>query len=297
MLAVCKRAHAGLLRSQAQLYLAPNQRLERALVPTEFWWAEGHEALDQDWARGDFSTWIERRFELKAFGVEFDFEGIRSMLTPQKAASAARELSVVGDPNWLSAKAARTFVFDRFKHNPASAGPALIDHCKLGFVPARAVLMQRSRNGDNRNFNLEVREWDVPHWFWQNLTEPGKGTQDWERGLFTAHGSSPEGVFTCCLSGMHFEAAALEALAAGKPQSNSGSIVSGVGRPPKEWWADLWCAVWGQVVHGELTPKNQADIERSMLDWVAERGETVAESTIKPMAKKVWLEWNREAKN
>jgi hypothetical protein len=34
-----------------------------------------------------------------------------------------------------------------------------------------------------------------------------------------------------------------------------------------------------------------------MLDWVERRGESVAESTIKPMAKKAWLEWNREAEN
>jgi hypothetical protein len=55
--------------------------------------------------------------------------------------------------------------------------------------------------------------------------------------------------------------------------------------------------VWGQIVHGELTPTNQAEIERAMLDWVEHRGESVAESTVKPMAKKVWVEWNREAKN
>ncbi len=297
MLALCKRAHAGLLKSQAQLYLAPDQRLERVPVPAGFWWAEGEEALEQDWTHGDFSTWIDERFELKAFGVEFDFQGIQSMMTPQRAASAARELSVVSNADWLSAKEARTFVVDHFKLNPALAGAGLIDHCKLGFVPARAVLMQRSRNGDTQNFNLEVREWDIPSWFWQILTNSGKGTQEWERGLFSAHGSTPDGVFTYFLAGVHFEAAALEALAPRKPEARPEVAVNRVGRPPKEWWADLFCAVWGQIVQGELTPKNQADIERAMLDWVADRGEIVAESTVKPMARKVWLEWNREARN
>jgi len=48
---------------------------------------------------------------------------------------------------------------------------------------------------------------------------------------------------------------------------------------------------------GELTPKTQADVERAMLDWVNERGETVAESTVRPMARKLFAEWEREGKN
>lgn len=294
-LAICERAHAGVLKSKAKLYIGPNQRAEDAPIPAEFWWAEGHEALEQDWSRGDFSTWIDDSYQLKAFGVDFDFIGIREMLTPQCAAAAARELSVVGNPQWISAKEARTFLWDRLKLNPTSAGPSLIDYCKLGFVPARAALMQRSGKGGTL-WGLEVREWDVPLWFWDNLTGES-GSQDWERGLFSGHGRTPEGLFTIALTGVHFEAAALEALLPEKPGSQRESSPTRGGRPRKEWWDDLWCAIWGQIVHGELTPTSQAEIERAMLNWVEQRGESVAESTVKPLAKKVWLEWNREAKN
>lgn len=99
ILAICERAHAGLLASKAQLYIAPDQRLEQIPIPTEFWWAEGHEALEQDWVRGDFSTWIDRRYRLQAFGVAFDFEGLRLMLSTEAAAAALRELSVSFRPN------------------------------------------------------------------------------------------------------------------------------------------------------------------------------------------------------
>ena len=62
------------------------------------------------------------------------------------------------------------------------------------------------------------------------------------------------------------------------------------GRPPKEWWDDLWCAIWGQVYRGDLQPKSQADIERAMLKWVESREESVAESTLKPLARKMFAE-------
>jgi hypothetical protein len=55
-------------------------------IPKEFWWAEGHPALEQDWPAGDFSTWIERRsVQLKAFGVTFARADIQKLLPPQNS--------------------------------------------------------------------------------------------------------------------------------------------------------------------------------------------------------------------
>ena len=53
---LCERSKAGLVKSRAQLLLIGNERHEGTEIPSKFWWAEGHEALDQDWASGDFST-------------------------------------------------------------------------------------------------------------------------------------------------------------------------------------------------------------------------------------------------
>jgi hypothetical protein len=72
------------------------------------------------------------------------------------------------------------------------------------------------------------------------------------------------------------------------PEQNKG------GRPRKEWWDDLWCAVWGLAWRGDLQPKNQADIERAMMAWIEQRGETASESTIKPLARKMFAEMQRE---
>jgi hypothetical protein len=295
--AICKRAHAGLLKSKAKLLIVGKQRHENAILPEIFWWAEGQQALEQNWTTGDFETWIEQTSHLRAFGVQFDFAGLREMLPAEAGVAAARQLSVANDSEWVSAKAARRFMYERLGSNPTTAGAELIEQCKLGFVAARAVLAQRGEGTQFTSSDFGQREWDIPQWFWLNFTKAGASVQDWDRAVFSGRGRSPEGVSQYLrLSGVYFAKSSLEALI--EPDvANRAERPNKGGRPRKEWWDDLWCAVWGNIVHGELTPTNQADIEKAMLDWVERRGETVAESTVKPMARKVWLEWNREVKN
>jgi hypothetical protein len=54
MLALCGRVHAGLVRTKALLLIVGGVRRENVTIPPDFWWAEGHEALEQNWATGDF---------------------------------------------------------------------------------------------------------------------------------------------------------------------------------------------------------------------------------------------------
>jgi hypothetical protein len=102
------------------------------------------------------------------------------------------------------------------------------------------------------------------------------------------------------LTGVYFLAESLDVLL---PAHTSASRVelevarNPGGRPRKEWWDDLWCAVWGEVHRGELIPKTQADLERAMLAWAERREESVSESTVKPLARKMFAEMNSEGKN
>jgi hypothetical protein len=83
---ICERAHAGMIRARAQQYQHGARVLQNHDIPKEFWWAEGHQALEQDWAAGDFSTWIERgSVQLKAFGVTFARADIEKLLPPQSS--------------------------------------------------------------------------------------------------------------------------------------------------------------------------------------------------------------------
>jgi Predicted pPIWI-associating nuclease len=82
-MAICKRAHAGLIRARAQQFHYGQRTFNNHSIPKEFWWAEGHQALEQDWATGDFSTWIKRdSIQLKAFGVTFARDDIQKLLPP-----------------------------------------------------------------------------------------------------------------------------------------------------------------------------------------------------------------------
>jgi hypothetical protein len=54
---ICLHAKEGLVRARARLLIWGDERRNNANVPPEFWWAEGDEALTQDWRSGYFETW------------------------------------------------------------------------------------------------------------------------------------------------------------------------------------------------------------------------------------------------
>jgi hypothetical protein len=88
-LRICERAHGGMIRARAEQFHYAQRVLQDHDVPKLFWWAEGHEALHQDWAVGDFSTWIERgSVQLKAFGVKFARADIEKLLPTSSIAKA-----------------------------------------------------------------------------------------------------------------------------------------------------------------------------------------------------------------
>ena len=88
--AICKRAHAGLMRARAEQFHQGQRTFHNHDIPKEFWWAEGHQALEQDWATGDFSTWIERgSVQLKAFGVTFARADIQKLLPPPNSVTTS----------------------------------------------------------------------------------------------------------------------------------------------------------------------------------------------------------------
>jgi predicted nucleotide-binding protein len=69
--AICKRAHDGLIAARAERFIRADEISNNVDVPREFWWAQGEAALTQNWAAGDFDTWIKERLHLKAYGVSF----------------------------------------------------------------------------------------------------------------------------------------------------------------------------------------------------------------------------------
>jgi hypothetical protein len=163
---ICARAHAGLIRARADHFQMDKLSEDNFDIPKEFWWAEGHKALEQDWDAGDFDTWINHTHHLRAFGVSFLRADIEKLIPATTA-----------QPVPLS--------------------------------PAAAV----------------------------------------------------------------------------------------GGRPPADWWDDLWIEICRQLYTGDLKPTKQSDIENAMLQWLSNRGETPSTSTIRPRARKLWTAIQSEGEN
>ena len=168
--AIAQRAHAGLLRARALMFIAGQNSQADADVPKEFWWAGGHEALEQNWQTGDFETWIDRKIHMRALGVQFHLGDLKKSF-----------------PNV-------------FKGVPAA--------------PAT-------------------------------------------------------------------------------PEASAGRG----GRPPAEWWDDLWIEMCRALYLGDLKPQRQADIEKAMNDWIGSKGESAASSTVRSRARKLWQALSREGEN
>src|SRR3954464_12515986 len=147
---LCSRPHGNRGATKPKLVTLGGRGHEDSPVPADFWWADGGAALVQDWSVGDFSTWINRKVESKAFGVLFDLEGVLAKIPAERRGGHRLSLSVAGDPAWATAKQARQHVAEWGGVAGLKAGNVLIDNCRYGFVAARAVLMQRADGAASR---------------------------------------------------------------------------------------------------------------------------------------------------
>jgi len=294
--AICKRAHHGLLAARCALLTVQSQRYDNSDVPAGFWWADGEAALEQDWSVGDFGTWIDHKVECRAFGVTFALEGLLSMIPPERRGPARRQISVAGAADWVPALETLRLVQERTGLARTEAEKTLVQQARFGFVAARAVSMRALPDLAGDAIDSE-REWDIPENYWAAL-EPDA---DWESGRFNSHIvlNGPRNVTT---EAVHFALPALDEVippgsrpltstATAPPSESNGGQK---GRPPAAYWDELWCTIWGDIFRGDLQPKSQADVQNVMLNWLEAHGHSAGESTIKPRARRLFMEMTRE---
>jgi hypothetical protein len=286
-ISLCTRLSAGLITARARTLTMDGQEAHNVSVPKTFWWAKGYEALEQDWSSGDFFTWIERKSQVSAFGVQFPLSAVLEMLAFEKRAIVARSLSVSGSADWLSALQARQLAYNEFRFNPMTAGSAIIEQARLGFVSARAVLAQGSFVGHTEsNWSWEEREWNIPIWYWTEFTGADKSSQNWDLGRFSGRGAAPDRTRWITLSGVHFHRASLFCLDPAKakvepPEANRG-------RKAKYDWAAATSNVATRLLCGELIPKAQADVERAFITALTKGDEGPNEASVRPYAKQLY---------
>lgn len=98
---ICARAHAGLVRARADRFMMDERSEDNFEIPKEFWWAEGREALKQDWEAGDFDTWLKNTHHLRAFGVSFLRANVEKMIPANTQPTAAAPTSASTDKVFL----------------------------------------------------------------------------------------------------------------------------------------------------------------------------------------------------
>jgi hypothetical protein len=244
-MAICERCDAGLIRSRAQLFKRHQEELVDVELPREFWWATGHEALEQNWDTGDFSTWIDRTYYWQAFGVRFVLDDLLNLVPFDQHAALRRRLSVAGNPAWLSAREARQFAYGNAGLNPMIAGKSVVEQCRLGFVSGRAVEMRWAVGTKPDEWSTEAREWDIPTWFWDGFTSQEASTQNWEQGSFAGRGRGPQGSGWMTLNGVHFLKSSLDVLLPSASVIHDGDEPTDLRRPAlpeaelRRWWDRL----------------------------------------------------------
>jgi hypothetical protein len=287
---ICERAHAGLIAAKAERIVWTGKEERDLLIGKGFWWAEGHEALEQDWQAGDFSTWIDQKHEVKAFGVSFDFTAISDLVPADRQATALRRISVIGQEDWISAQALVTLVLSKFASRIGT--DALAEACRLGQLGARAMrATSKYERGGIFIPRWTAVEWDVPLWFWRDFIKVGSSARfEWSIGKVTGRGKMDGADHLIELQGLHFHRSGLVNLGlASEPPVEVVSETSR-GRRPRYDWPAASVHIFGLINRGDFKPQCQADIEKALIEHLADGDDAPGESTVRPYAKLIWDE-------
>lgn len=295
---ICERAHSGLIDARAETLIWNGEEHKLRRIPKEFWWAEGHEALNQNWETGDFSTWIDQKVEVKAFGVSFDFLAITDLIPAELRAEGMRRISVAANPAWIHARDLTKQIYVHRGTSSPPAGSIIVDACALGQLTARAARASNCASGSptipGQPAEWVAIEWDVPIWFWRDFTKPGESSQNWQLGTAKGKGRRGRITETIELQGLHFHRSGLAFL--GLPDNESEEASKGSsnrGRRPKYDWSAACVAIYGQLERGDLKPRVQADIEKALIAYLSVGDDGPPESTVRPYAKLVWEEFQK----
>lgn len=296
--AICKRAHAGLVKARARLLIWHKERRENCDVPEQFWWAEGNTALTQNWTCGDFETWIDERFQCKAYGVLFNRADILEMLpSVPKLDLMADKLETVDVE--MPAKDVVQWLSDLMSEPYLEVLRTLRASCANGHITSYCDNMWIETLDRYDDTHEEDVQGEIPEWFWANIVDADCAGLNWKRNFYSGLGFRDGEQTKVRLTGLSFNRDELTILIPDKPiQKTSGrGSAKKSGRPPAEWWDSLWIEICRQLHFGELIPKKQSDIESAMLDWLAAQDVVPSVSTIRKRARPLWDAISREDEN
>lgn len=280
-------------------------------IPASFWWAGGDLALTQNWASGDFETWIDQRLHCRAYGVEFLRMDIEAMVPVRETRIPTLSRSEPG--NFASASKCRGELRAALGTDEKNAERVILKACRAGLVSARCKQISwrvTDRYGSTDFDDINV---GVPEWFWDDCLDGPLIVLNWSSGRFAGQGYVDGDLHKAVLSGVEFrveDIVELEALEA-KSRPADGvvtpafelppSTTSAAGRRLSDKWRP-WVAELVYHIHDVGFPEGvgsqgQEELIKAVADSMADRGlEAPGRSTVQPVVQAV-LDRLRAAEN
>lgn len=286
--AIADRAHDGLVRTRAVRFVKHRDAFDNVELPKEFWWAGAHAALEQNWAVGDFSTFINRTWHWKAYGVSFHRADIKKMLpaAPAVSAFASTVDAAAAIKRLASACGSRE-----------EAARTLFRYARVGAIATSARFI-RTENEDGEATVETDRLLQVEDW--RGVDEPSLAAL--ASGTLTGsyRDALQRSTNNVELIGLLFDADDLDDVAATIPPPAEATLEGrgagkAVGRPRAEWWDDLLIEMFRRLWEDSWTPRTQAELVDAMHEWLAHNpGENPAkpreasDTALKARAKKLF---------
>jgi hypothetical protein len=304
---ICSRAHDGLIAAKAHTLIVGEKRNEDAKIPVPFWWAKGNGALNQNWATGDFDTWIRSKVHWRAYGVKFLKRDIVAMLPPSLVTSTVP--GQAGEGNFASASQAMAELQNQLKCTSREAASHIIRFCRAGLVESRCATFWYEVTDLFGPSDNELEQVAIPDWFWEHCATGPEAILDWQSGTFAGRGSVGGKKHKVRIRGVEFNIAGLVGLETMLQQQDTADLsvdaatthtrpdnqpepVARGGRPKSENWTN-WIAELVSYMHQEGIPdgsgvEGQDAVIGAVEERLAERGlDSLSRSTVQAAVRAV----------
>jgi hypothetical protein len=231
---------------------------------------------------------------VRCFGIRFEPSGLARLI-----ADLPKRPEKFDD--WLTPREAVDLIAGSYSSRLV-AQHAIHERLKGSVIKAHAQSSAEGEYGGHRTIPLMV-----PNRHWGFLTGAFQ-RRFWETGDATILiDSDPTRLKTVRYYGIRFEPDGVRSLAPtgalkttqesspaplpsdAHPQPVKQSVyVNKGGAPRKEFWDDLYIAIFEKFWLENFTPRNQEEVARAMLDWAATKEVELGETSVKIPARKMW---------
>jgi len=309
--AICRRAHDGLIDARASRLILGEKSVDDCAVGAEFWWARGELALKQNWAAGDFETWLDRKVHCRAYGVEFRRSDIEALVPPRQSIAFSR----AQPGNYFPAFECVTELRKSLGGSEREVQSLILRHCRAGTLPNQcAAIFTRIRNsyGEDENKQEHV---SIPEWFWEQGIDHRDSILDWQSGRFTGRAYIDGDDLKVRIEGVEFQVGAivdLEAMELRNRKACEEDLAANPGRtttvgPSRDerplgkrwpvWIAELVCEIHERGFPEGIGSQGQEELITRVAEALAKRGvEGLGRTTVQATVQAV-LDRHRFAEN